>query len=255
MSPLAVAISPHLDDAVFSAGGALACLADAGWVVRVVTCFTASVADPGPFALSTQLDKGLDASVDYLALRRDEDTAACAVLGAQAVHLPLPEAPHRGYSSAAQLFAGVHNRDPAVTELRGVLAPVVAGADLVLAPQAIGNHADHLVTAGVVAELAPQLACRALWWRDVPYAVRHPDGAAPFPLLDRHSEIAVEISGVLHRKIAAARCYTTQLGFQFGGAQRAGTALQEWAQAEAARTAGGTAVETLSARPGVRWPL
>lgn len=250
MSPLAVAVSPHLDDAVFSAGGTLACLADAGWVVRVVTCFTASVADPGPFALSTQLDKGLDASVDYLALRRGEDTAACAVLGARPVHLPLPEAPHRGYHNAAQLFAGVHDRDPAITELRGALAPVIAGADLVLAPQAIGNHADHLVTAGVVTELVTD----AVWWRDVPYVIRHPDAAAPFPLLDRHSEIAVEISGVLHRKIAAARCYLTQLGFQFGGAQCVGAALRKWALREAAHTADGAAVELLSAAGG-RWPL
>jgi len=251
VSLLAVAVSPHLDDAVFSAGGSLACLAGAGWIVRVVTCFTASVVDPAPFALSTQLDKGLDASVDYLALRRDEDTAASAVLGARPVHLPLPEAPHRGYHSAAQLFDGVHESDPAISELRGALAPVVADADLVLAPQAIGNHADHLVTAAVVTELVPQ----ALWWRDVPYVIRHPGAAAPFPLLDRHSEIAVEISGVLHRKIAAARCYTTQLDFQFGGAQRAGTALREWAQAEAARTAAGTVVEMFSAPPEAQWPL
>lgn len=218
--------------------------------MRVVTCFTASVADPAPFALSTQLDKGLDASVDYLALRRDEDAAACAVLGAQAVHLPLPEAPHRGYHSTVQLFAGVHEFDPAITELRGALAPVIAGADLVLAPQAIGNHADHLVTAGVLTELMPD----AVWWRDVPYVIRNPDAAAPFPLLDRHSEIAVEIGGVLHRKIAAVRCYTTQLDFQFGGAQRVGTALHAWAQAEAARTAGGVAVEMFTAPPRARWP-
>src|SRR5215212_4481765 len=86
--PLAVAVSPHLDDAVFSAGGTLAALAAAGWRVRVVTCFTASVADPSPFALSTQLDKGLPADVDYMALRRAEDTAALTHLGVEAVHLP-----------------------------------------------------------------------------------------------------------------------------------------------------------------------
>src|SRR3954452_23674230 len=137
---LAVAVSPHLDDAVFSAGGTLAALAAAGWRVRVVTCFTASVADPSPFALSTQLDKGLTADVDYMALRRAEDTAALTHLGGEALHLSLPEAPHRGYTSAPDLFAGQHADDGVAEPLTGALAPHLDGADLVLAPQAIGDH-------------------------------------------------------------------------------------------------------------------
>jgi len=57
--PNAVAISPHLDDAAFSAGGTIAMLADKGWAVTVVTVFTASVPQPQGFALACQLDKGL----------------------------------------------------------------------------------------------------------------------------------------------------------------------------------------------------
>ena len=66
----ALALSPHLDDAAFSAGGTLHALARAGWRVVVATVFTRSVPDPQGFALACQLDKGLDASVDYMALRR-----------------------------------------------------------------------------------------------------------------------------------------------------------------------------------------
>jgi hypothetical protein len=122
----AVAVSPHLDDAVFSAGGTLAALAAAGWRVRVVTCFTASVADPSPFALSTQLDKGLGAEIDYMALRRAEDAAALQRLGAEPVHLPLPEAPHRGYTSAPDLFAGQHADDDVTGPLTEALARACA---------------------------------------------------------------------------------------------------------------------------------
>ncbi|MEK8106267.1 PIG-L family deacetylase [Micromonospora sp. M12] len=106
-----MAVSPHLDDAVFSIGGTLAALVAAGWTVRVVTCFTASVPEPSPFALACQLDKGLAADVDYMALRRAEDRAACALLGVEPVHLPLAEAPHRGYPDPAALFAGVRADD------------------------------------------------------------------------------------------------------------------------------------------------
>jgi LmbE family N-acetylglucosaminyl deacetylase len=240
-----VAVSPHLDDAVFSAGGIIAVLADSGWAVKLVTCFTASVAHPTGFALSTQLDKGLDANVDYMALRRDEDAEAAAILGAHPIHLAFTEAPHRGYSSASQLFDGVHRHDTAPTALLRALARNLPSADLVLAPQALGSHVDHIVVAAAVAELAPA----ALWWRDVPYALRQP------ALTNRAAtEVAVDITTALDRKIAAAQCYRSQLDFQFGGAQQAAAALRQWAAAEAARTTQGSAAEVLTATTRCSWP-
>ena len=97
--PVVLAVSPHLDDAAFSAGALLAGLAARGARVRVVTVFTAGAPNPRDFALACQTDKGLSPNVDYMALRRAEDETAMAALGAQAVHLGLAEAPHRGYDS------------------------------------------------------------------------------------------------------------------------------------------------------------
>ena len=98
MSRTALALSPHLDDAAFSCGGTLALLVSRGWRVVLATLFTRSMPDPQGFALACQLDKGLDATVDYMALRRAEDVAACRALGlGEPVHIPLPEAPHRVY--------------------------------------------------------------------------------------------------------------------------------------------------------------
>ena len=247
---LAVAVSPHLDDAVFSAGGTLAALAAAGWRVRVVTCFTASVADPSPFALSTQLDKGLAADVDYMALRRAEDVAALALLGAEPVHLPLFEAPHRGYTSAADLFAGQHADDDVAGALRAAVAPHLQDAELVLAPQAIGDHVDHRVVVDVVAALRPD----ALFWRDTPYVLRRPDAAA-WRGVPPGDEQPVAIGAHLDTKAAAARCYATQVGFQFGGAQRVAADLEALARAEAARTGAPGPCEVLrGATPAVlRW--
>ena len=142
----ALAISPHLDDAVFSAGGMLARLARAGWRVVVATVFTASVPDPRGFALACQLDKGLGPEIDYMALRRDEDAVACAHIGAEPRWLPFAEAPHRGYGSAAALFAGLHPEDDIVARLAPALRALIAGIapDLMLAPQAVGAHVDHV---------------------------------------------------------------------------------------------------------------
>ncbi len=90
-------VSPHLDDAVFSMGGLMAALAEEGHELHLITCFTRSVPDPSGFALACQLDKGLSAEVDYMALRRQEDVVACQQLSVQPHWLDLPEAPHRGY--------------------------------------------------------------------------------------------------------------------------------------------------------------
>ena len=243
---IAVAVSPHLDDAVFSAGGTLAALAAAGWRVRVVTCFTASVADPSPFALSTQLDKGLASDVDYMALRRAEDRAALTHLGAEALHLPLPEAPHRGYTSAPDLFAGQHPDDDVAGPVRDALLPHLDGADLVLAPQAIGDHVDHRVVVDVVAALRPD----ALWWRDAPYVLRRPD-ATPWRGVPPGPEQPVSIGAQLPLKATAARCYVTQVGFQFGGPGEVAPALEALARAEADRVGAPGPCEVLRGATGL----
>ncbi len=211
------AVSPHLDDAAFSAGGTLAALAAAGHEVTVVTCFTASVPDPQGFALACQLDKGLPADVDYMALRRDEDAAAMAVLGATPLHLGLPEAPHRGYGSAPDLFAGVHDGDDVWRTVRDLLEGVAG--ELWLAPQALGSHVDHLQVLRAVAGTGRPV----LWWRDSPYVLRDP-GARPGPDLPA-GLTAVELPQDLDRRADACARYATQLGFQFGGVEQMRTAL------------------------------
>ena len=212
-----LAVSPHLDDAAFSAGATLAALADAGHEVTVVTCFTRSVPDPTGFALACQLDKGLPGDVDYLALRRDEDAAAMAVLGATPVYLGLPEAPHRGYTSAADLFAGVHEDDQVCRSLGAALEG--HDADLWLAPQALGGHVDHLQVLRAVAGLDRPV----LWWRDSPYVLRD-SAAVPGPELPG-GLAEVHLPQDLDRRADACACYPTQLGFQFGGVERMRTAL------------------------------
>ena len=204
-----LAVSPHLDDAAFSAGATLAALADAGHEVTVVTCFTRSVPDPTGFALACQLDKGLPADVDYLALRRAENAAAMAVLGAGPVDLDLPEAPHRGYTSAPDLFAGVHPGDEVWRDVAAELAG--READLWLAPQALGAHVDHLQVLRAVASLDLPV----LWWRDSPYVLRRPDAVPGEDLPGGLSP--VELPQLADRRADACACYTTQLGFQFGG--------------------------------------
>ena len=214
-----LAVSPHLDDAAFSAGATLAALADAGHEVTVLTCFTRSVPDPTGFALACQLDKGLPAEADYMALRRAENDAALAGLGATPVDLDLPEAPHRGYTSAADLFGGVHPDDDVWHEVADRLTGLTA--DLWLAPQALGAHVDHLQVLRAVAALDRPV----LWWRDSPYVLRQPDAGAGDAL--PRGLAPVRLPQRPDRRADACACYRTQLGFQFGGERPMRTALAD----------------------------
>lgn len=204
-----IAVSPHLDDAAFSVGGTLARLADAGHEVTVLSCFTRSVPDPTGFALACQTDKGLGPEIDYMAVRRAEDEAAMAVLGATPRHLDLLEAPHRGYDSAPALFAGALPGDDAWQQVADLLAPMTA--DRWLGPQGLGSHVDHLHVVRALAVLGRPV----WWWRDAPYVLKEP-GARPSPDLPAGLE-PVEPPQDAGRRADACACYATQLGFQFGG--------------------------------------
>ncbi len=210
--PTLLAVSPHLDDAVFSAGGALSRRAREGWRVVVATCFTATMPDPRGFALACQLDKGLRPEVDYMALRRAEDIAACAAVGAEARHLPLPEAPHRGYASAPALFGPRLADDRVDRALRPALERLLAELlpELIWGPQAIGDHVDHHVVRDLLDAMA--LPAPLQLWEDWPYADRAPRGPATLAVPLDAAAKAAKLDGCL--------AYRSQLGFQFGGAER-----------------------------------
>lgn len=213
-----LAVSPHLDDAIFSAGAALARQAAAGWRVVIATCFTASMADPQGFALACQLDKGLGPDIDYMALRRAEDENACAAIGAEPVHLPFPEAPHRGYDNAAALFGARVPNDTIGGELSKSLQTLIAviQPDRLLGPAGIGGHVDHWLVREALEQVA---ACPISLWADLPYAAR-----AGISL--HETPVPLPCGAELDAKLTAARCYKSQLGFQFGSLDRMGALLQ-----------------------------
>ena len=234
--PHALVLSPHLDDAAFSCGGTLARLVQDGWSVTLCTIFTRSVPSPTGFALACQTDKGVPPEADYMALRRAEDAAACRALGVTPLWLDWPEAPHRGYHDATALF-GPPRADDTAWALAGSLPTMPA--DLVLAPQAIGGHVDHvLLVLALRREVRP-----ILWWIDFPYASR-PEAPRPFaPAMTALPEL--HLSGDAAARLAACAAYRTQLGYQFGGEAALATALGASGATEHFRV-GGPAAPLLS---------
>jgi LmbE family N-acetylglucosaminyl deacetylase len=235
----ALAVSPHLDDAAFSAGGTLAWLAKRGWQVVVATVFTATVPSPTGFALRCQTDKGVPPEADYMAIRRAEDQEAGAALGARMLHLPLREAPHRGYADPAALFGPLHPAD-SPEPVAAALRPLLAGwqPTLILAPQALGGHVDHVLTVLALQDLAPSVP--VLWWQDFPYLRREDTPRRPFAktweALPDH--VLPSVPGRKHR---ACLAYASQLGYQFGGPDGLARALADTGGVERMRLQGSAA--------------
>ena len=212
-------LSPHLDDAAFSVGPLLAELCDRAKIV-VATAFAKSELEPAGFALACQLDKGLPAEADYMAIRRAEDIEWSRRIGAETVHGAFAEAPHRGYESAKELFGPVLATDKLEDALKTWFLELAQTfkPSAVLCPVGIGNHVDHfLVREAARASLDSKLPL--FFFKDQPYA----SGLNTFHVKDYLGNLNIwhELRMPLSKKSLvhaqfAAEAYETQIPFQFG---------------------------------------
>lgn len=164
-APTLVVVSPHPDDAAFSASQAVRAALARRWRVVVVTVYSGSAFAPfGP-------DGDADAVTP---LRRAEDRAWVARLGASArlVDLGRPDAAlrpeHLGdFDPIARFpFDASDLAEKAVVE--ALLAAAFAGADAVLVPLGLGEHLDHILVRD--AAVAASDRCALAFYEDLPYA-------------------------------------------------------------------------------------
>jgi LmbE family N-acetylglucosaminyl deacetylase len=131
-----VALSPHLDDAVWSIGGALADAARRGADVTVATVLAGDPSSRGP---AGHWDKrcGFRSAGKAAEVRRAEDRRACAAIGARPIHLAYWDESYQRGGDDREIWAA--------------LAPVVDVADRVLAPGFPATHRDHAWLASLAA--------------------------------------------------------------------------------------------------------
>ncbi len=192
-----LAVSPHLDDAVLSAGGLLA--EHPGSVV--VTVFAGF---PPAYDGVTEWDAacGFCADDDVVALRRAEDRRAARRLGAASSWLDFVDDQYA-------------DERPSIDEIASALRDELAAQvfDTIAIPLGI-QHRDHQRTHDAclkVLETGPGL--RWLVWVDVPYRVRHPEQVERklTALRDRGFRLAELTVQPGDRKRAAVAEYASQL--------------------------------------------
>ena len=178
MHAAAVVLSPHPDDAVFSAWAALT----AQPAPLVVTVF-AGVPEPG-FVTSLDRSHGATESAAWVRRRRREDAAVLGEAGCDVVHGDLPDLQYR-VRSVPELAAVVEmepgrllplSRDePALhvgpQAVDGVTGALLGPSTVVHAPVGIGGHPDHEAVARYAVTLVGRVGEVRLY-ADSPYYVR-----------------------------------------------------------------------------------
>ncbi|MCS7323808.1 MAG: PIG-L family deacetylase [Thermoflexales bacterium] len=229
-------ISPHLDDVALSCGGLVARLARNGEAVTVATLHTADAPVGCPLSTSAQRLHAQWALGDQPYVhRRAEDQRACAVLGAQAVHLNLDDAiyryDHAGQPLYVENFIGgnVHPFDweAHLPRAREALKPLIRQARTVYCPLALGRHVDHVITRQAVEQLV-DFAQPLIYYEDFPYAYLSESaeaseltaGMLPGTVALSEEEVAL--------RIHAIACYASQMKELFGDVEAMARSVREY---------------------------
>lgn len=218
----AIYLAPHLDDVALSCGGQVFARTTTGQQVLVVTVMAGS---PPPSAQSGYIDSlhaRWELAGDAAAERRAEDVAACALLGADYLHLSIPDCiyrfhPQSGaplYVSDDDIFGDVHGAEASlqaslVEELRQ-LPP----AGEVYAPLTVGHHVDHLLV---------RTAAEAVWQDSLHYYEDYPYAQVPAALVRVlgdgtawRSRVVSLDAAALHARYDAIWAFRSQMSTFFG---------------------------------------
>jgi len=209
-----LAVSPHMDDAVLSAGGRIFDLTASGHEVVVMTMFAGSAFPPySPLARSLHELWGL--AHDPVSARRLEDARALAGLRAEPWHADFLDAIYRRdlsgwqFAEEAALTAPHEDADLRAKLYQAVHEALATRPDLVLTAAAVGMHVDHVVVRDAVVGACRDSGIPVRLWQDLPYAAWAP--RVP-PDIGLGAAERVSMSSAAWRaKCAAVACYASQL--------------------------------------------
>jgi LmbE family N-acetylglucosaminyl deacetylase len=183
--PTQLYLSAHLDDAVLSCGALIHRQRTHRERVIVLTVCAGDAPATGLSSFAQALHTRWQTAVNAVAIRRDEDIAAVRSLGAEHIHLNIPDCIYRAhpetgtplYASEAALFG---EWDPAEFVLARKVARSVfdlcriTRATQVYVPLAIGRHVDHQLTRRAAELSGLPLA----FYEDYPYTERASEAGA-----------------------------------------------------------------------------
>ena len=175
-------ISPHLDDAVLSAGGLIYEQTHAGMDVEIWTfmCGFPPSEELSPYAQILHKDWGISSAADVVTARRAEDIRAANMVGAKTVYFDFLDCIYRRGRNGDWLYSYVF--DPPHEEevdLPAQIAETIFArlkpTDQLVCQFGLGSHIDHIL----VRRAVDLLQLPVLYDVDIPYLFKAPEELAP----------------------------------------------------------------------------
>jgi LmbE family N-acetylglucosaminyl deacetylase len=171
----AIYLAPHLDDVALSCGGQVSDRTKSGKHILIVTVMAGSPVLTTESEYIASLHDRWQLAGDAAAERRAEDAAACAILGADYLHLDVPDciyrlSPEDGtplYNSDFDIFGEIHPAEAKLAEHVAQLFRALPAAGKIVAPLTVGHHVDHLLVRAAAERVWPAGLC---YYEDYPYA-------------------------------------------------------------------------------------
>jgi LmbE family N-acetylglucosaminyl deacetylase len=171
-------LSPHLDDAVLSAGGLIYDQVRSGIPVEIWTfmCGYAPEDAVSPFAAMLHQMWGFSSAEETIRVRREEDKQAAAVLGATIKHFDFLDCIYRRGADGEWLYTEVfrdpHPADAALpVQIASEITLHLEPEDVLVCQLSVGSHVDHILV-----RQGAELLGRSLRYDiDIPYIFNKPE--------------------------------------------------------------------------------
>jgi len=206
-------ISPHLDDAILSAGGLIYEQTKAGTPVKIWTimCGFPQGTELSIFAQTMHYLWGTSSAQETVRVRRAEDAKAAEIVGAKTVHFDFLDCLYRRGRDGEWLYSDVfvppHEHDADIpSQIAETVNHRVMQDDVLVCPLALGSHVDHIL----VRQAMEMLHHPLLYYADIPYLIKYPESLSPNTAGMKENVYLVTETG-LRSWLEAVNAYSSQL--------------------------------------------
>ncbi len=226
-------LSPHLDDAVLSAGGLIYDQTQSGIPVEIWT-FMCGYAPPGEVSSFAELQHaqwGFSSAEETTRVRRQEDKTAAALVGAQVMHFDFLDCIYRRGPNGEWLYNDIfqppHPEDGGIpAQIAEMISARLRPEDVLVCQLSVGSHVDHVL----VRQGAELLGYPLRYDIDVPYIFYKPEELGPKSAGMQETVHSITETG-LNRWKEAALVYKSQivvLGEAFNTPEKVRASIQAY---------------------------
>lgn len=226
-------ISPHLDDAILSAGGLIYEQTKSGLPVEIWTLLS-GFPPQGELSMYAQVmhhQWGISSADELIRMRRAEDMKAASTVGALAVHFDFLDCIYRrgqtGEWLYSDIFAPPHEEDASLPrQMADAISARLTRDSVLVCPLGLGSHVDHLLV-----RRAAELCGRPLLYvADIPYLFNYPESLSPETAGMKENARLVTEAGLTSWQEAIA-AYASQLGGLFDSPDHMRASIRQyWAE-------------------------